>query len=362
MAGVSDDGDECQILPLVELFNGDASGASVGASTSVNVALAAGKWPFLGGGVYRNDCNLACSCVYALRKLEAGEELIISYGDDMLANHFMMKYGALPKSYLDPTRTRCTIRLWCDPAFIPTDPMRIACLQTNGGFPIEGFKNDRDCSLTGINAYGEEGYFNGYTTLELYRDQGYELGDLGSMRQFLILAVLADEEELDRNLKTGRLRGALYAPRVYPLMCRIVDYNLGLLQGPEDATTSADDVRAAKSSQSSWEASALLARVVYRETLLAWRHVFLEKVMQFVSPSDEDLFYEFAHPCIPSKASGCGICGMTYPSLKCGRCKVVTYCSRKHQKADWKFHKGKCGSGGSSKLKDSNSKTCTPAR
>lgn len=369
---------DCQIIPLVDLFNGDVTGATVDTSTSVNVKLVRGKWPFLGGGNFRNECNLTCSCVYALRNIEAREELVISYGDDLTVNAFMIKYGAVPKSLLEPTKVRCNIRLWCDPAFLPEEPQRIACVRRNDGFPLKDIANDRDCSLTEILPYGEETGYPGMvypgkkTTLDLY-NQGIEGGDVGSMRHFLILAVLADEFELYRNMTTGKLRGSLYESRVLPLLCRMIDYNLELLQGPESATTSADDAKRARalinsncnsnsesSAQSSaWEASALLARVAYRETLLAWRHAFFRKAVSLSGPSVEDLLYKTAHPCCPGRGKGCGVCGRSYPSLTCNRCKGVQYCSREHQKLDWKYHKALCG--GSSNQKQ-NKAACTIAR
>ena len=370
---------DCQIIPLVDLFNGDVTGATVDTSSSVNVNLVRGNWPFLGGGIFLNECGMTCSCVYALRNIEAGEELVISYGDDLTVNAFMIKYGVVPKSLLEPTKVRCNIRLWCDPAFLPEEPQRIACLRQNGGFPLEDIANDRDCSLTAIMPYFEEKGYPGMvypgkkTTLDLY-NQGIEEVDVMSMRHFLILAVLADEFELHRNLTTGKLRGNLYESRVLPLLCRMIDYNLELLQGPESATTSADDARRAKTlldsnsssnsessaKSSAWEASALLARVAYRETLLAWRHAFFKKAVYLAGLSVENLLYETAHPCCPTRGNGCGICGRSYPSLKCSRCKGVQYCSREHQKLDWKYHKALCG--GSSSNQKQNKAACTIAR
>ncbi len=32
----------------------------------------------------------------------------------------------------------------------------------------------------------------------------------------------------------------------------------------------------------------------------------------------------------------------------CGKCKQIHYCSRHHQKIDWKYHKASCGQSGSS--------------
>ena len=38
----------------------------------------------------------------------------------------------------------------------------------------------------------------------------------------------------------------------------------------------------------------------------------------------------------------CNICGKTEPTKKCGRCKVVAYCGKDHQVADWTAHKKVC--------------------
>ncbi|KAH6959925.1 hypothetical protein BKA56DRAFT_599820 [Ilyonectria sp. MPI-CAGE-AT-0026] len=38
----------------------------------------------------------------------------------------------------------------------------------------------------------------------------------------------------------------------------------------------------------------------------------------------------------------CKVCGKTEGIKRCGRCKVVGYCGKEHQKADWKVHKKIC--------------------
>jgi MYND finger protein len=43
----------------------------------------------------------------------------------------------------------------------------------------------------------------------------------------------------------------------------------------------------------------------------------------------------------PREVIPCKICGKT-KTMKCGRCKVVAYCGKDHQKADWATHKKIC--------------------
>ena len=40
----------------------------------------------------------------------------------------------------------------------------------------------------------------------------------------------------------------------------------------------------------------------------------------------------------------CKVCGETENTKRCARCKVVVYCGKEHQKADWKVHKKICAS------------------
>lgn len=44
---------------------------------------------------------------------------------------------------------------------------------------------------------------------------------------------------------------------------------------------------------------------------------------------------------ISDKDDICGICGIV-ASKKCSACKQVSYCSKEHQKSDWKKHKKNC--------------------
>ena len=383
---------ELKIYPLVELFNGDTTHAEESSGTknpisTVNVELMTGKWPFIRGGGYVDECNLPCSCVFANRNIQAGEELIISYGEDWTVNDFMLKYGTVPTSMLHPSVMKCDIRLWCPPEFIPLQEgsMRKACL-VKQGFPLQDFKDDPTYALTSIVSRPEpvNGRWGGGggqpSSYDMYTKYGREHDNILSVRQYLIIAVLADDYELQRNLTTGRLRGPLYEGRVLPLFCRLIDYNLNLLLcndidnnsssgGGSNATmtvrTSIDDMEKVQLSLSSlpssslsqplsqWETGALVARVAYRETLLMWRHAFVAKGLSIFdnTSSDDDrnnykaLFYEAINAPLsvcPDVVGLCEICGRSYPSMKCSRCKSVQYCSRLHQKHDWPVHKHKC--------------------
>lgn len=42
------------------------------------------------------------------------------------------------------------------------------------------------------------------------------------------------------------------------------------------------------------------------------------------------------------KTNSCSICGITANLLRCGQCRSVYYCSKQHQKQDWKKHKVSC--------------------
>ncbi|KAH6984448.1 hypothetical protein BKA56DRAFT_654850 [Ilyonectria sp. MPI-CAGE-AT-0026] len=42
------------------------------------------------------------------------------------------------------------------------------------------------------------------------------------------------------------------------------------------------------------------------------------------------------------EATVCAVCGKMEGIKKCGRCKAVAYCSKDHQKADWKIHERVC--------------------
>lgn len=318
-----------ELVPLVELFNGNSERVNMSEKpgkledkTIINVKMVRGKWPFLRGHMFRDDCNLPCSAVYANRDIEKGEELIIDYGD-LSPVSFMFKYGTIPETFLNNHNIQAEVSLWCDPALISMEyPLRTQCLRKNH-FPLEALIA-HECTLCDLDAEDN--------SLQRYSQGLYEPPVIGSLRHFLILSVLAGDEELQRNIATGRIRGPLYAQQVIPLMCQVIDYNLeALAPGPNPPTSAMDIERAKKSDTPAWEKAALLARVVQRESLIMWRHAIAKQGMSYQVAGST------------SETEGCNSCGRTYPCLKCGRCKKVQYCCREHQRSDWKKHKPQCG-------------------
>ena len=306
------------LIPVVELFNGQSErvdrsvkGKKAEDETAINVEINRGFWPFIGGGKFINKHNLPCSAVHATRDIQQGEELIISYGD-LTPLDFAMKYGTIPKSLIQHHDIDSWVCVWMDPKFVPIEPMRVRCLEQSS-FLLDEFRNSKNVPIADL------------VQGSLERHRGFmEPDEVKNIRQFLILSMLADEEELHRNYNTGRLRGQLYEDQVLPLMCAVMDYNITLLG---ESTSKEDFDLTLSEDMPVWKRTALLARVVYRECLLMWKHTFIQRA----EASGVALDFE-----------GCNVCGRSYPSKKCSRCMTVQYCSQGHQRLDWKHHKSMC--------------------
>ena len=322
-----------ELLPLVELLNGGSEricrsekpGKLVD-KPPINVDMAGGMWPFLRGRMYADECNLPCAAVYASREIEKGEALIISYGD-ISPLDFVIKYGALPMECLRHHDIQTEVTLWFDPSLISTnDPMRLKCLERSE-YPAAKFKSNEYSICELLRAEELDNYMN-----------GHEPERIMCLRQVLILSMLAGEEELQRNYTTGRLRGGLYTSQVLPLMCQVVDYNIEKLAPGTNATSAEDVEYANKPGTATWEKVAFLLRAAYRESLLRWRHAIARQGI--ASHVDVKLGSSAPNPCLAD--GGCAVCGRSYPCLRCVRCKQIKYCSRSHQRQDWKQHKHQC--------------------
>jgi hypothetical protein len=197
----------------------------------INVSIASGKWPFLYGDIFRDDCNLPCSAVYAARDIDEGEELIISYGD-ISPTGFAFKYGVIPMDFIKHHNIMSDLSIFCDPKLIPDEKMRRKCLEKSG-FPLDELKSNKNLALAHFNWQN--------TSVQQYMD-GYETEFIGSMRHFIIIgSCQLMEDELNRNYKTDKLRGALYNPEAFRRLVDLFEYNIKILGG--DATSADDGVR-----------------------------------------------------------------------------------------------------------------------
>lgn len=66
------------------------------------------------------------------------------------------------------------------------------------------------------------------------------------------------------------------------------------------------------------------------------------KVSYYPPPSQEEA--QAARHYDSKVVNACYVCGSTRKLLQCGSCKSIFYCSREHQKLDWKRHKPSCHS------------------
>lgn len=344
--GHDKDGPKGELVPLVELFNGHSDkidlpikkGKKNNEKSAINVHLASGKWPFVRGSVFRDECNLPCSAVYAIRDIDEGEELIISYGD-VSATGFAFKYGFIPMDFLKHHNIMSDVSIFLDPKLIPSDKMRRKCLE-KAGFPLYEFKHDKKLAI---------GTFGWRTDSVEHYKNGYDNEVIRSMRHFIIVGsceLMADE--LQRNYSLGKLRGALYDSEAFHRLHDLFDYNIEILGG--NATSADDAAKASSPDTPSWEKCCLLARIAYRESLLMWQRAVALKVKEAIGTAPMiAMQYDWEMPNLdmvpPFK--GCQVCGRSYPELKCTKCKsvgrVVQYCCRGHQVVDWKEHKRVCG-------------------
>ncbi len=145
--GHDEAGSNGELVPLVELFNGHSDKidetikkGKKNEKIVINVHMVSGKWPFIRGERYRDDCNLPCSAVYAVRDIDEGEELIISYGD-VSPTRFAFKYGCIPMDFLKHHNIMSDVSIFLDPNLIPNDKMRRKCLE-KADYPLNAFKHN----------------------------------------------------------------------------------------------------------------------------------------------------------------------------------------------------------------------------
>jgi len=332
-----------ELIPIVDLLNGLSSVCS----DDINVNFVRGKWPFIRGDLFQNECNLHCSALYAQADVAAGESLIISYGE-LTPSSFLVKYGALPYQHLVHANMTDSVNLWIPPSMVPdkeTDNLRCIALE-KAGYPLDEFRRG---GMRLVFLPGDDDSSGNHVLARFV--QGAELG----FRQFFLLSRIADETAVQFNIMTGRVRCNFSSAELCHLLVILVDYNIELLTSSSTpsssefngATSAADIERSNDTQLSSSEAAALLGRVCQRETLAKWRHAFCRRY-ECSSHVDVNRMVLMETPdALNNGHGGCRICGKTWPLLACSRCKwrgrqAAMYCSNVHQKCDWKNHKHEC--------------------
>ena len=341
-----------ELVPLVDLLNGLSE---VCKGDSINVDFVSGKWPFIRGNTFRDECNLDCSALFTERDVKAGTSLIISYGC-LTPSSFFVKYGAVPSDHLRHANMTDSINIWMPPHSIPDESTSIGKLRCialeKGGYPLEAF---RQGTIRLLFLPGDDDS-SGNNPLAWYVS-GEHLGVLETLQRILVLIHVADEAALQRYIVTGTIRCNIDSELLFRMMVEVLDYNLEILSstGRSKSADSRDSqmqyISASKSDvehSKDWELApayraAYLARTCQRETLAKWRHAFCRRYMQ---PSHADTSAEINLP-KELDCSACRVCGRTYPNHCCSRCKwrgeeAASYCCRAHQSSDWRSHKREC--------------------
>jgi MYND finger len=181
---------------------------------------------------------------------------------------------------------------------------------------------------------------------------------LGQLYQYLALCHIFTDEEVQSSMDTQQIMGTETDFHISHLFQLLVDYTI------EKATTlwsttNAQDLEQAKNPTTAPDlAVAYRARVAQRDLLAQWRHAFCQR-HGFPSQHAEVIYDHFVKgpyqpylfvPNLPLpnapdcllESRGCRYCGATLWLKFCNQCKLVQYCSKEHQKSDWKVHKHFC--------------------
>ena len=202
------------LRPLIDVING-----LPGPHPAINVEVNRGKWPFLRGNVFRDDCNLKVSAVAATKAIRRGEELIIDYGETS-TSMFMLRYGVVPRQLLSrPNRNdtiECLIPAELKPK--PSDSLRLRAV----------------CDIFAFTGFDDGGGFILPMTDLADARRGQEPDSLKSLRQLLVL-LIADSHELQAfcACNGARFRFNPNWAKLGQVILRSFDHSLALL-APRD--------------------------------------------------------------------------------------------------------------------------------
>ena len=323
-----------EIIPLVDLINGLPSYCNDGINVEVGFALAG---------------NQVCTQIVSDRDIGKGEELILSYGD-IHPSACMVRYAFCPDQIVNNVEASLDIvKVHVPTSLGPPDELRKTACQ-NMGYPVTPEAIEREFF-----------FFLGPHDFHGFKSSMQESDDLKAVRQFLILSHLLDDDMVNLNIRTGRLRSFGLSPLgVGQLLVLLMDSQISS-STTLNTSTNSEDLNHAASHRGNWLESVYNTRVCQRDTMALWRHVFCSQhsiASEHSSPTMEYAGFLSAAedqggfaPNLPKPkapmclmdSKGCVICGRTIRLKGCAKCKAVKYCGRAHQLSDWRAgHKQKC--------------------
>jgi hypothetical protein len=301
-----------------------------------------------------NAKGIKTSILESCKGIHAGEELIIDYGD-VRASGCLVQYAFCPKELLQSPSSSLDVLILRVPKFLaPPDNLRAKACE-NYNFPHTPDLVEKELVFE-----------VGHDALSAYNSwpssQG-ETDDLMTLRQYLTLCHLLDDDAVKFNIQTGRLRGDISSQQLAQALLLVVDSTLTEYTSLNETTNAQDLERANAGETTPIESHILRARICQRDTIGQWRHAFCTKYnvpSEFAQPTLHYQLYvqqmnfknEF-HPTLPRpkaprcfvESKGCTVCGYTIRLKSCVKCKAVKYCGRNHQIVDWKRgHKQECNS------------------
>jgi hypothetical protein len=205
------------IRPLVNAINGLPGPHHA----AINVEVNNGKWPFLRGNVFCNNCNLKVSAVAAMRPLRAGEELVINYGA-CSTSAFLLKYGVVPCQLLPHGNGAIdTVECFLPPDLKPPPSGVLRLRAVYNIFGYHGFESGIGFKLP-MRALGKV-------------QRGGEPDCLKSLCQVCILLIAQDHEiKAFCNCNGSRFRFNFNSASLGRVLVRVFDHSLESLAPRKD--------------------------------------------------------------------------------------------------------------------------------
>ena len=208
-----------KVFPILDGTNG-----LPGPHPAINAEVNRGKWPFLRGKFFRDDCNLSCSAMAATRRLRAGEEILLDYGESSTSK-FVLRFGAVPRQLLATPN--------------PNDAVEVMIPLSMKPPPSDVDRLGAICGAFGFDGWEAGG--GGFPLTSIEREQARRGGEPQGLVGFLqFCALLSGDEQLVQTFceTGGRLRGNINVAKLWAAMDRIFEHNLGALPPrQEDETT-----------------------------------------------------------------------------------------------------------------------------